>query len=100
MTKNQFLKKFGLKAFPIWRYKPYLDIVAHYKGRLSYFRLYCLIMTAVTVFRRWGMEDILSYVSGVKDSEVSKIRTKSEHIGLRATVTTIDESHATTEVSE
>ena len=98
MTKNQFLKKFGFKEFPIRYAKPYLDIVAHYKGRLSYFRLSLLIRVAIRFGRR-GPDSILSYVSAVLDSEVPRIKCKTEHIGLRTTVTTIDEWQSTTEVA-
>ena len=72
MTKNQFLKKYGFKKFPIRYAKPYLDIVARYKGRLSYFRLSLLIRVALGFGRR-GPDDILSYVAAVMDSEDPRI---------------------------
>lgn len=63
MTKNQFLKKTGLKSCHRLEYKPYLDIVAKYKGKLSYLRLYMLIYIAVS-FGRTG-DEILNYVDAV-----------------------------------
>jgi hypothetical protein len=71
MTKNQFLKKTGLKRYHRLQAKPYLDIVAHYKGKLSYWRLYLLILVAIMLGRR-GPDEILGYVGAVMDSEVSE----------------------------
>ena len=64
MTKNQFLKETGLKSEHRLVAKPYLDTVARYKGRLSYFRLFLLMNIAVT-FGRVGPDDILGYVDAV-----------------------------------
>lgn len=71
MNKNQFLKKTGLKGEHRLVAKPYLDIVARYKGRLSYLRLFLLITVAVTFGRR-GPDEILSYIDAVMSKEVSK----------------------------
>lgn len=71
MNKNQFLKKLGLKGEHRLAVKPYFDIVARYKGRLSYLRLYFLIHIAV-MFGRRGPDDILCYVDAVMTNEVSK----------------------------
>ena len=69
MTRNQFLKKTGLKECHRLEANPYLDIVARYKGKLSYFRLLMLIHIAVTFGRR-GPDDILCYVDAVMSKEV------------------------------
>lgn len=71
MTKNQFLKKTGLKGEHRLAAKPYLDIVARYKGKLSYHRLYFLILIAINFGRR-GPDDILGYVDAVMSHEVTK----------------------------
>ena len=67
MTKNQFLKKTGLKSCHRLEYKPYLDIVDRYKGKLSYRRLYMLIYIALS-FGRTG-DEILGYVDAVMRRE-------------------------------
>ena len=67
MTKNQFLKKTGFKSWHRLEYKPYLDIVAEYKGKLSYQRLYGLMNIAV-IFGRRG-DEILAYVDAVMRRE-------------------------------
>lgn len=69
MTKNQFLKKTGLKGCHRGEIKPYLDIVARYKGYLSYHRLYLLIYIAV-MFGRCHPNDILGYVDAVMRKEL------------------------------
>ena len=71
MTKNQFLITTGLKGEHRNAIKPYIDIVAQYKGKLSYFRLLLLIHVATTFGRR-GPDDILGYVDAVMSREAQK----------------------------
>ena len=65
MTRKQFFIKVGLNQYR--DKKPYLDLIKSYKGKLSYFRMYILIVTAV-MFGKRGSE-IPSYIEAVIGSK-------------------------------
>lgn len=75
MTKKQFFKKLGLNQ-PQHK-TPYIAVIKKYKGYLSYWRLYLLIITAIRL-RRYGVENIISYVEAVIDSSLKEKRSKNE----------------------
>lgn len=65
MTRKQFFKSIGLDQNG--DKKPFLDLIKRYGGRLSYVRMYMLIMTAV-MFGKSGCE-IISYIEVIMDNE-------------------------------
>lgn len=65
MTRKQFFKSVGLNQN---RDKnPFLDLIKKYAGRLSYVRMYMLIITAA-MFGKSG-EEIITYIEVIMDNE-------------------------------
>lgn len=66
MTRKQCLKRFDLNREDKAKF---INVVKKYKGYLSYTRLFLLVYLS-WAFGRKGIEEILSYVEAVIDSEI------------------------------
>ena len=77
MTRNRFLKITGLKGLHRRRIKPYLDLVAHYKGKLSYLQL--LIFGEVCFSNgRYGLTYLKGFIDEILKEEKGTTNDKRE----------------------